>query len=220
MNLTIRPEMKLLLHVVDGSPAHAVGRTIDAAAPGGSFAAMVEVFDDTDLRSGARVRASYVEPAGVHTFDATLVAADPLTLNHRMVRIALTVPTDTERVQRREDVRVPAELDALVEIEDGTRVRCTTVDLSAGGVAFRWPDASSPPDTGDEIRIQFATSQASHDLAVLVLGSSTRHAGSQGPRVRGQFLGVTSAERDRLVAAVFAIQRDELLRQKRDAAVR
>jgi hypothetical protein len=219
MNLTIRPEMKLLLHVVDGSPAHAVGRTIDADAPGGSFAAMVEVFDDTDLRSGARVRASYVEPAGVHTFDATLVAADPLTLNHRMVRIALTVPTDTERVQRREDVRVPAELEAVVETDDGTLVRCTTVDLSAGGVAFRWPEAGPPPGTGDEIRIRFATSQASHDLAVLVLESSSR-VGSLGPRVRGQFLGATSAERDRLVAAVFAIQRDELLRQKRDARVR
>jgi c-di-GMP-binding flagellar brake protein YcgR len=180
------------------------------------------VLDDTELRVGARVRSSYVEPAGVHTFDATLIHADPLTLNHRMVRIALTIPTDTERVQRREDVRVDAELDAVVELADETLVRCVTADLSAGGVALAWDDLVATPEVGDEVRVRFATDQHSHDLGLLVLGTATRPQPGRGEItvVRAQFVGVTSAERDRLVAAVFAIQRDALHRQKRGAGVR
>ncbi len=222
MNLTIRPDMKLLLSHVEGTPAHVIGRTIDAPAPGGAFAAMVEVFDDTELRVGARVRAAYVEPAGVHTFDASVISADPLTLNHRMVRVALTIPSDTERVQRRADVRVSVVLDAVVESDDERLTRCETVDLSAGGVALTWCEPVPPPDVGDEVRIRFATDQHSHDLALLVLDNAqrTRPGGAVATTVRGQFIGVTSAERDRLVAAVFAIQRDELHRQKRGAAVR
>ena len=222
MTLTIRPDMKLLLSVVEGSPSHVIGRTIDAAAPTGTFAAMVEVLDDTELRVGARVRASYVEPAGVHTFDATLIAADPLTLNHRMVRIALTIPNETERVQRRQDVRVDAVLDAVVELDDETLVRCMTADVSAGGIALTWDGVTATPEVGDEMRVRFATDQHSHDLGLLVVGTTTRPQPGRGKNtvVRGQFVGVTSSERDRLVAAVFAIQRDALHRQKRDAGVR
>lgn len=220
MTLTIRPDMKLLLSLVEGVPARVAGRTIDADAPTGAFPAMVEVFDDTELRPGARVRASYVEPAGVHTFDAVMLAADPLTLNHRMVRIALTTPSDTERVQRREDVRVTVELDAIVEVADESLVRCTTVDLSAGGVALSWDEGAPQPEIGDEARVRFATSHHSHDLGLLVLGASVRPraGGATTTIVRGQFVGVDSGERDRLVAAVFAIQRDELHRQKRAGA--
>jgi PilZ domain len=222
MTLTIRPDMKLLLSVVEGSPSHVIGRTIDAPSPTGTFAAMVEVLDDTELRVGARVRSSYVEPAGVHTFDATLIDADPLTLNHRMVRIALTIPNETERVQRREDVRVDVELDAVVELDDETVVRCTTADLSAGGIALAWDPVAPTPEVGDEVRVRFGTDQHTHDLGLLVLGTTTRPQPSRGANtlVRGQFVGVTSAERDRLVAAVFAIQRDTLHRQKRGAGVR
>jgi hypothetical protein len=217
MTLAIRPEMKLLLSLVEGTPAHVVGRTIDADAPSGAFAAMVEVFDDTELRPGARVRASYVEPAGVHTFDTVLVGADPLTLNHRMVRVALVTPTDTERVQRREDVRVAVDLDAIVEMPDESLVRCTTVDLSAGGVALTWAEGAPSPEIGDEARVRFATNQHSHDLGLLVLDARPRPRAGGGTAtiVRAQFVGVDSAERDRLVAAVFALQRDELHRQKR-----
>lgn len=211
MTLSIRPEMKLVLHTVDGRAAHVVGKTIDAEGPGGSVVAMLEVLDDTDLRSGARVRASYVEPAGVHTFDTILVSADPLTLNHRLVRVALVPPTSTQRVQRREDVRVPIVLDAVVELADDVLVRCTTVDLSAGGVALRWDPDAPTPEAGAEVRVRFSTDHHAHDLVLLVVATSTHTPASRAaPVVRGRFLGVGAAERDRLVAAVFAAQREQM----------
>ncbi len=211
MTLSIRPEMKMIIHTVDGRPAHVVGKTIDATGPGGSIVAMLEVLDDTELRAGARVRVSYVEPAGVHNFDTVLVAADPLTLNHRLVRVAVSPPTNTERVQRREDVRVPLVLDAVVELDDEQLVRCSTVDLSAGGIALTWDLSVPTPESGSEVRVRFATEHHSHDLLLLVVGTTTHTPASRAaPVVRGRFLGITAAERDRLVAAVFAAQREQM----------
>ena len=59
-----------------------------------------------------------------------------------------------------------------------------------------------------------ATERFSHDHLAVVLGA---HAAGGAQVVRLQFTALSPAERDRLVSVVFAVQRDELRRQ-RDAA--
>lgn len=215
MTLTFRPDMKAIVHEVDGRPASVVGRTIDAGG-GQTLTAMVEVFDGTDLRVGAKVRCSYVEPAGVHNFDSVIISSDPLALNHRMARITIAAPTNAERVQRREHVRVAVDLPAHVRRDDGTSATCETIDLSAGGLALAWaPDTT--PEVGEEIRVRFTTSRFEHDHVAMVLGV---HGTPKGTVVRCQFTSLTAAERDRLVAAVFDAQRDALQRQRNATRVR
>ena len=209
-SLVFRPDMKAIVHEVDGRPVAVAGTTIDIGRSG--MSAMVEVLDDTDLRVGSRVRCSYVEPGGVVTFESTIVAADPLALNHRKVRLTVATPGDAERVQRREHVRVPLELVASVERpEREQQTLCRTVDLSAGGVAVTWPDEDPLPAEQEVVQVRFRTERFAHDHLAVVRGS---HRTGGQTVVRLQFTALSPAERDRLVSAVFAAQRDHLRSQR------
>ncbi|MBK5222632.1 MAG: PilZ domain-containing protein [Acidimicrobiia bacterium] len=213
MTLIFRPDMKAILHEVDGRPAEILGTTIATASQ--ALAAVVEVFDDTNLRSGAKVRCSYIEPAGVHTFDSVLLTSEPLALNHRKSRITVAGPEHAERIQRREHVRVHVELPVtILRVASDEVLRSTTVDLSAGGMALLWPDAA-PPDPGEEVRVSFRSDRLEHDHDAVVV--ATQPNGSGAVVVRTQFRALTPAEGDRLVTAVFGVQREALKRQREAA---
>ncbi|QGG95087.1 flagellar brake protein [Actinomarinicola tropica] len=214
--IVFRPDMKTVLHEVDGRPANVSGQTIDIGKSG--LNAMLEVYDDSDLRVGAKVRVSYVEPSGVHTFDSVITASDPLALNHRKVRVTIASPGRAERIQRREHVRVAIDLVASVErVEKDQQTMCRTIDLSAGGVALAWPAEDPVPPIDEVVQVRFRSERFSHDHLGVVLGS---HTSGDTLVVRLRFTALSPAERDRLVSVVFAAQRDELKRQREAARVR
>lgn len=212
-SLAFRPDMKVVLHEVDGRTANVFGRTIDIGKSG--LSAMVEVFDATDLHVGAKVRCSYVEPSGVHTFETVVTASDPLALNHRKVRLTLASPTRADRIQRREHVRVPFDVVVSVTRPDKEQESlCRTIDLGAGGLAVAWPADDPVPAVDEVVQVRFRSERFSHEHLAVVRGS---HTAGDGLVVRAQFTALSPAERDRIVSVVFAVQRDELRRQ-RDAA--
>lgn len=215
MALTFRPDMKMIVHEVDGVPVTIVGKTI--AASSSKIEAMMDGAEEADrLRAGAKARCSYVDPVGVHEFWTVITSADGLALNHRLVRLAIAVPTDAEHVQRREHVRVPLEMPVLVDDLKYEQYVCTMVDLSAGGVAVVWPVESEPIETGAMVEVRFRSERFDHHHVAQVLGPYQR---GKETIVRFRFEGITNASRDRLATVVFAAQR-EALRQQNDGPVR
>lgn len=210
LSFVFRPDMKVVVHEVDGQTVDISGRTIDIGRAG--LSAMLEVVDTSPLRAGATARCSYVEPAGVHAFETTIIAADPLSLNHRKVRVILAMPGSAERIQRRQHVRVPFEVVAAVlRPEREQETLCQTIDLGAGGLAIAWPSAEPLPAVDEVVQVRFRSDRFAHDHLLVVRGASTTGAGAV---VRGEFAAVTAAERDRIVSVVFAIQRAQLRQQR------
>ncbi len=215
MNLTFRAEMKMIVHEIDGVPVTIVGKTI--AASTSKIEAMMDGAEEADrLRVGGKVRCSYVDPVGVHEFWTTITAADGLALNHRLVRMSIAVPGDSEHIQRREHVRVALELPVLVDDLKDDQYVCTMVDLSAGGVAVVWPADTEPIETGAMVEVRFRSERFDHHHVAQVLGPYQR---GKETIMRFRFEGITNAGRDRLATVVFAAQR-EALRQQKDGPVR
>lgn len=209
MSLQFRPEMKTIVHEVDGEAVMVVGKTIDGSS--GALVAMVEATSGVDrLRSGARVRCSYVDHSGVHEFTSTITSAEGLALNHRLVRLTVAAPSEAQRHQRREHVRVPYETPIGVSTPDGELHLCHTVDLSAGGTAVCWPEATPVVETGEMVMVRFRSDRFDHTHDAIVLGAYQR--GSVWV-VRMRFEGITQAGRERLASVVFAAQRAERRRQ-------
>jgi c-di-GMP-binding flagellar brake protein YcgR len=210
MSLTFRPDMKAIVHEVDGDPVTVIGKTIDGSSS--ALVAMMDAANDVDrLRSGATVRCSYVDPTGVHEFVSTVVAADGLALNHRLVRLTIAGPTESQRKQRREHVRVCVELPVGVHLPDGSFVACTSVDLSAGGIAVTWPDATDLVEVAEMVEVQFRSDRFEHHHQAMVVGSYVK---GKLTVARMRFEGISDAGRDRLASVVFAAQRFELKRQR------
>ena len=214
MSLTFRPDMKTIVHEVDGNAITVMGKSIDGTSS--ALVAMVETGSETDrFRPGATVRCSYVEPTGVHGFTSVILSVDSLALNHRLLRLTIAAPTDAERLQRRNDVRVCLELPVEVSHDGKRPVRCTSIDVSAGGMAVAWPQDRAVLDHGEMVRVSFHSDRFDHDHEALVLGSRVT---GDTTVLRLKFEGITNAGRDRLATVVFRAQRDELKRQ-RDADV-
>lgn len=215
MTLTFRPEMKAIVHEVDGEPVTVIGKTIDGAST--AMVAMVESADGADrLRPGARVRCSYVDHSGVHEFSSTVISADALALNHRLVRLTVAAPTAAERLQRREHVRVNLELAVLLETDDGETHTAQSIDLSAGGMAVLWTDPGiEPPEPGTMITVRFRSERFDHFHQAISLGTYPK--GKQQV-MRLRFEGITRSGQDRLATVVFAAQRAERQRL-RDAGL-
>lgn len=213
MTLTFRPDMKTIVHEVDGDPITVVGKTIDAGTP--ALVAMVEAAPGSDkIRVGSKVRCSYVEPSGVHEFRSVVLAVETLALNHRLLRITIAVPSEAERLQRREHVRVCIELPVLVEPAEGEPAACTSVDLSAGGIAVVWPAGLDMVPIGEMVEVRFRSERFEHHHSALFLGAYERGKISVA---RMRFEGITNAGRDRLATVVFAAQREEVQQQRKRA---
>lgn len=213
MSLTFRPDMKTIVHEVDGESVTVTGKTID----GGSSAlvAMVESASGSDrLRSGARVRCSYVDHSGVHEFTSTITSAETLALNHRLVRLTIAAPTEAQRVQRRQHVRVNLEIPVLVETPDGEAHACTSIDLSAGGVAVIWPREVEVPEAGTMVTVRFRSERFDHFHDAMLLG---HHQRGKDTVARLRFEGISSSGQDRLATVVFAAQREARQRQRERA---
>ena len=210
MTLTFRPDMKAIVHEVDGEPVTVMGKTIDGSSS--ALVAMVEAAVGSErLRSGARVRCSYVDHSGVHEFTSTVISADGLALNHRLMRLAIAPPTEAERLQRREHVRVDLELPVLVETPDGEAHPCTSVDLSAGGIAVTWPRDVDLVEPGTMVTVRFRSERFDHFHDAITLGAHQR--GKQNV-VRMRFEGISNAGQERLATVVFAVQRELRQRQQ------
>ncbi len=205
MSLQFRPEMKTIVHEVDGEAVSVIGKSIDGSS--GALVAMVEATAGIDrLRRGARVRCSYVDHSGVHEFTSTITSAEGLALNHRLVRLTVAAPSEAQRHQRREHVRVPYETPIAVTTPDGEVHLCTTVDLSAGGTAVCWPEDSEVVDVGEMVMARFRSDRFDHTHDAITLGTYQRGKVSV---VRMRFEGITQAGRERLASVVFAVQREE-----------
>lgn len=210
MRVAFRPEMKMIVHEIDGVPVTIVGKTI--ATTMSKIQAMVDGAEESDrLRPGAKVRCSYVDAVGVHEFWTVVTSAEGLALNHRLVRLGVAVPSEAEHIQRREHVRANIELPVLVDDLKAQQYGCTMVDLSAGGVAVLWPADTDPISTGAMVEIRFRSERFDHYHVAQTLGPYQR--GKQTV-MRFRFEGLTNAERERLASVVFAAQRAELRRQK------
>lgn len=210
MSLSFRPDMKTIVHEVDGDPVTVMGKSIDGNST--ALVAMVETGIETDrFRPGAKVRCSYVEPSGVHGFTSVILSVDSLALNHRLLRLTIAAPTEAERLQRRNDVRVCLELPVEVAPVRTRPIRCTSIDLSAGGMAVAWPEGRAVIDHGEMVTVTFRTERFEHDHQAIVLGS---YAHADRTVTRLKFEGITNAGRDRLATVVFRAQRDELQRQR------
>lgn len=213
MSLTFRPDMKTIVHEVDGDPVTVIGKSIDGNSS--ALVAMVETGSETNrFRTGAMVRCSYVEPTGVHGFTSVILSVDSLALNHRLLRLTIAAPTEAERLQRRNDVRVCLQLPVEITTGGSRPIRCTSIDLSAGGMAVTWPEGRDIVDHGEMVEVAFRTDRFEHEHQAIVLGS---YVHSDHTVMRLKFEGITNASRDRLATVVFRAQRDELQRQRNDA---
>ena len=211
MSLSFRPDMKAIVHEVDGEPVTVIGKTIDG---GGTTAlvAMMEADEEADrLRPGSRVRCSYVDPQGVHEFVSTVRSAEPLALNHRLLRLTIAAPDTAERLQRREHVRIELERPVELLTSDGRSIRSTTVDLSAGGMCMRWPDDVPVVETGSMVEVRFRSERFEHHHQAQLLDTYERN---KRRLARLRFEGITPSGQDRLASVVFAAQRDQLRRQR------
>lgn len=210
MSLTFRPDMKTIVHEVDGHAVTVIGKTISATS--GTVLTMMDAGAEVErFRMGAKLRCSYVDPGGVHEFRTVVAGVDGLALNHRLLRLSFATPTTAERIQRRNYVRAPAELPVLVDdLKEGQYV-CTMVDLSAGGVAVRWPDDVDGIDTGAMVEVRFRSERFDHFHVAQVLGP---YPIAKQTIIRLRFEGITNAERDRLATVVAAAQREALRQQK------
>jgi c-di-GMP-binding flagellar brake protein YcgR len=209
MSLTFRPDMKAIVHDIDGDAVTVIGKTIDGSST--ALVAMMDAGEVADrLRPGARVRCSYVDPQGVHEFTSSVVSADGLALNHRLVRLTVAAPSNAERHQRREHVRVALELPVQV-YTDELSVVSTSVDLSAGGMAMAWPDDAPDIETGSMVEVRFRSDRFDHHHQAQVLGSYERN---KVRLMRLRFEGITKSGQDRLATVVFAAQREALRRQR------
>jgi c-di-GMP-binding flagellar brake protein YcgR len=210
MSLSFRPDMKAIVHEVDGDPVTVIGKTID----GGSTAlvAMMETAEGADrLRPGARVRCSYVDPQGVHEFVSAVLSAETLALNHRLMRLTIAAPNSAERLQRREHVRVELELPVELMADAGVSITSTSVDLSAGGMCMLWPDGAPDLETGSMVEVRFTSERFEHHHQAQLLGSYVR---GKATMLRLRFEGITPSGQDRLATVVFAAQREMLRRQR------
>lgn len=210
MSLTFRPDMKAIVHEIDGERVTLTGKTIaDSSA---ALVAMVETGPGAErLRDGARVRCSYVDHSGVHEFTSTVTSAEGLALNHRLLRLTIAPPTEAQRVQRREHVRVNLELPVLVETDDGEIHACQSVDLGAGGIAVRWPAGTEVVPPGEMVTVRFRSDRFDHYHQAIVLGT---HQLGEDTVARLRFEGITRSGQDRLTTVVFAAQREERQRQR------
>lgn len=210
MSFTFRPDMKAIVHEVDGQPVTVIGRTIEAGST--ALVAMMEEHDEADrLRPGARVRCSYVDPQGVHEFVSTVRAAEPLALNHRLLRLTVDAPSTAERLQRRQHVRVEVSLPVELMDDRGLHVASSTVDLSAGGLCMRWPDDIPPVENGSMVEVRFRSERFEHHHQAQILETYERN---RQRLARMRFEGITPAGQDRLTTVVFAAQREQLRLQR------
>ena len=210
MTLSFRPDMKTIVHEIDGHPVTVMGKSIDGG--GSALRAMLEADDEAErFRAGAKVRCSYVDPSGVHEFTSVVASAEALALNHRLVRVTIDPPADSERHQRRQHVRAAIELPVLVEDSHHEQYACTSVDLSAGGIAVTWPPDVDMVTTGAMVEIRFRSERFEHHHIAQVLEPYQR---GKTMVVRFRFEGITSSARDRLATVVAAAQRMQLQRQR------
>ena len=210
MSLSFRPDMKTIVHEVDGDPVTVIGKTIDGGTT--ALVAMMETAPGADrLRSGAKVRCSYVDPQGVHEFISSVLSAETLALNHRLMRLTIAAPNAAERLQRREHVRVELEFPIELTTATGAIVRSTSVDLSAGGLCMVWPDDAPEVEVGSMVEVRFSSERFEHHHHAQLLGHYER---SKGRFMRLRFEGISPSGQERLATVVFAAQRAELRRQR------
>lgn len=210
MSLSFRPDMKTIVHEVDGDPVTVIGKTIDGGTT--ALVAMMETAPGADrLRPGAKVRCSYVDPQGVHEFISSVLSAETLALNHRLMRLTIAPPNAAERLQRREHVRVELRLPIELTTATGSMVRSTSVDLSAGGLCMVWPDDAPEVEVGSMVEVRFSSDRFEHEHQAQLLGHYER---SKARFMRLRFEGISPSGQERLATVVFAAQRAELRRQR------
>jgi hypothetical protein len=155
---------------------------------------------DEIFETGGSAFVSYLTPDGIHVIEAAITRAGATSL-------ALDVPSDVSRIQRRQFVRIDAPLDATCLLLDDRTNRFTpfdghVIDVGGGGLAL----------AADVIAPQHATVVLSlaipDDRPVVVVGSvlaSDRDPNQRTRRLlRVQFSLIGEADRDRLIRWVFA----------------
>gem|GEM_PF-4529938 len=155
---------------------------------------------DEIFESGGHAFVSYLTPAGIDMIETAVVRASPTSL-------ALDLPADVGRIQRRQFVRIDAEVDATCLLLDERTNRFTpfdgrVVDVGGGGLSL----------AADVIAPQHATVVVSlglpDDRPVVATGSVL--ATDRDPRqrtrhlLRVQFTNVGERDRERLIRWVFA----------------
>lgn len=155
---------------------------------------------DEIFETGGSAFVSYLTPAGIYVLEAAITRAGAASL-------ALDLPSDVSRIQRRQFVRIDAPLDATCLLLDDRTNRFTpfdghAIDVGGGGMAL----------AADVIAPQHATVVVSlaipDDRPVVVTGSvlaSDRDPNQRTRRLlRVQFSLIGEADRDRLIRWVFA----------------
>lgn len=205
MTNQFRPDMKVIIHEMNGQPVQLTGMSLDTDAQ--VLLALMDVPPNVRLRLGAKVTCSYVEPIGVHKFESIILATHELALNTSKIRVSLSAPEATERIQRRSHLRVDTDLAVKVNVlATGLSFESKMKDLSAGGMALWWTNHPEP-NVEDEIHLEFATQRFQHSLKAHVVGYSQS---PKGKVAHLEYLGISPGDQNRLVNAVFALHRESI----------
>lgn len=205
MNLQFRPDMKVIIHDMNGQPIQITGTSLETDSQ--ALVALMDVPPNLRLRLGAKVTCSYVEPIGVQQFESIILSTRELALNERKIRVSLSAPEETERIQRRSHLRVDTDLEVKVFVMPaGPSFRTKAKDLSAGGMALWW-NVHAEPTTEDELHLEFSTQRFQHSNKAHVVGFSS---GQDGKIAHLEFVDISPGDQNRLVNAVFALHRETI----------
>lgn len=203
--------MQFIVQEIDGRKTHVEGVTVPSR-PGDGI--RVRLDDPDDLYPGAAVRCAYAEPSGVHMFSSTVTDMHELALS-LAAHVVFRLPEGSEKIQRRSHVRVAAEVDGWCRaLPDGDRVPCRAMNVSGGGVALSasYRQGTPGPEEGSEVEVELPLGDETFVLHGVVVGVSANDP-DDCVVVRTKFEDVPTAVEERLVKAVFVLQR-ELLRKQ------
>ncbi|MFN8035593.1 MAG: PilZ domain-containing protein [Acidimicrobiia bacterium] len=177
-------------------------RAVVEAVQGGRLTVAAAEGDRLDVVFAERRPAylSYLTPAGIYTIEAIVARAGAST-------VALDLPTDAGRIQRRQFVRVELPLDASCLMLDGWANRFTpfdaqVADVGGGGLALT-VDVIAP--YGAVVVVSLGIPDEPPVVAVGTVLTSDRDPARRTRRLlRLQFSAIAEADRDRLIKWIFA----------------
>lgn len=168
---------------------------------------------------GTKVEVEVTLPDGIRRFSSVIRGSEP-TYGGSM---RIDWPAEGTRIQRRDYVRVDVSLPATVTyapIVEGeklgeTRIRGTTIDMSAGGARLRLAE-QIPDNTPIELNVEMPPLDAQSLQARVVRSEKLERKGGamQYYWVAIQFTAIDEALRKTLTQLVFDIQREQLKRSR------
>jgi c-di-GMP-binding flagellar brake protein YcgR len=170
-----------------GASTFEVTASVEAASP------------PIDVRAGDRLLVKLFTSSGVYSFESAVVESSG-------AGYVLRKPKQVDRIQRREFLRIPEALSVRFVYRTtpfhAREVRCTSVDISGGGLRLR-PEAPlmRPPKIGAHADISFAL--APGEPTISCKSRIVRYQ-DEGAQLSVQFLLLEEKDRARLVRFVNA----------------